>query len=146
MKKCRTCEEIKDYSEFHRKSKQRESYQSDCRKCCVERKKNISMKHRKIVGRWKMLKGCSVCGFKGKHSCQLDLDHVNKADKNPSLDGHSYQPCWSMKRIKQELSKCRVVCKNCHAVKTTLNKDYMPSLANMNQVDREMVAVLSFPA
>ena len=130
MKKCRNCQEVKDYSHFHKTSKVGNRYQSDCRKCCVERKKNISMKHRNIVGRWKMLKGCSVCGFKGKHYCQLDLDHINKTDKHPSLKGHAYEPSWSMKKIKQELSKCRVICKNCHAVKTILNEEHKEEIKN----------------
>ena len=38
-------------------------------------------KHREIVSRWKRLKGCAACGFRGRHGYQLELDHVCRTSK-----------------------------------------------------------------
>jgi hypothetical protein len=71
------------------------------------------------------MKGCQSCGFKAEHYCQLDLDHVVQGTKHKSLRHHSYEPSWSMPRIKAELAKCQVLCKNCHAEKTIESKEHL---------------------
>ena len=124
-KKCRACQTHKDASAFSLKHKGGSRLQSNCRECCVARKKATSNKHRAIVGRWKMMKGCQSCGFKAEHYCQLDLDHVVQGTKHKSLRHHSYEPSWSMPRIKAELAKCQVLCKNCHAEKTIESKEHL---------------------
>lgn len=75
--------------------------------------------NRRLVGRWKMLKGCSHCDFKANHSFQLELDHIvwGVTKKYKGTD-RAFEAYWSKGRIKKELSKCQVLCKNCHALKT----------------------------
>ncbi len=72
-----------------------------------------------------MWKGCSKCDFKAEHPFQLDLDHRDPSTKTNKTNSRAYEPSWNLKRIKEELSKCDVLCKNCHALKTYLNKDYL---------------------
>lgn len=48
---------------------------------------------------------CEVCGFVAKHTCQLDVDHVDGNKTNNSLDN------------------LITLCANCHRLKTQLNKD-----------------------
>ena len=125
MKKFSSCNLNLPLDNFSLYRKGGDKRQGTCRSCSVARKKAISDKHRTIVGRWKMLKGCSVCGFKGQHYCQLDLDHIDPDTKHHSLRGHSYEPAWSFAKIKAELAKCVVICKNCHAEKTVLGLEHM---------------------
>jgi len=75
--------------------------------------------NRKLVGRWKLRKGCSSCDFKARHSFQLELDHIvwGVTKKYKGTD-RAFEAHWSKERIKRELSKCQVLCKNCHALKT----------------------------
>lgn len=54
---------------------------------------------------------CSICGY-NKCLQSLDFHHVNPADKefNPSY----IIMRWSWEKVKKELDKCLLVCKNCH--------------------------------
>lgn len=124
-KKCSSCQVEKEFSAFSKQRSTGTALQSHCRECCVARKKRISDKHRAIVGRWKLRKGCALCGFKAEHYCQLDLDHIDPATKHKTLLHHAYEPAWKLERIKTELAKCLVVCKNCHAKKTITRKEHM---------------------
>jgi hypothetical protein len=56
---------------------------------------------------------CSVhdCGYH-KHPCGLDLHHIDPAEKDSSFRSIR---SWCRERIKKELKKCVLVCKNCHA-------------------------------
>lgn len=65
-----------------------------------------------------MAKGCELCGFQATHHCQLDLDHINPATKTYKGNHKAYDAGWSWKRIEEELAKCTVLCKNCHALRT----------------------------
>jgi hypothetical protein len=96
----------------------------DCKPCCVKRLRDHRQKIRKIVNRWKEIKGCSWCGFKGKHF-QLDLDHIDKTSKANKGNSRAFEPSWSKVRVKVELAKCQVLCKNCHSLKTFSNEDHL---------------------
>ena len=78
-----------------------------------------------LIGRWKMMKGCAHCGYKG-HPSALVLDHVDPATKDRSkrAGGRAYNPLWSRARIKQELAKCQVLCANCSNIRTHEEKHY----------------------
>lgn len=109
--KCIACEENKPTDEYTpRNSKV-------CKTCLTVRNAERRRKTRKLVQRWKMIKGCQRCGFKAECSSQLDLDHNDPKTKSSKESG-AYVSGWSKKRIKEELSKCTVLCKNCHALRT----------------------------
>lgn len=81
--------------------------------------------HRKLIGRWKRRKGCSTCGYK-EHHVALQLDHIDpstKAKWRKQRQALNYK--WSKERIKQELSKCQVLCANCHAIRTFEEEHYL---------------------
>ncbi len=70
-------------------------------------KRNV--KFRKKVKLWF---GCQICGYKD-NPCALQFDHINPSEKKTNIsrmDNHS------MKSLKEEMRKCRVLCANCHAV------------------------------
>ena len=80
-------------------------------------------RHRALVGRWKRIKGCARCGVKPPHYFQLDLDHIVLGTKNNYKGTHrAFEAHWSIEKIKGELSKCQVLCKNCHALKTYMER------------------------
>ena len=77
-----------------------------------------------LISRWKMIKGCAVCGYK-KHPCALVLDHIDPATKDRNgKSKRAYNPLWNKKRIKQELSKCQVLCANCSNIRSYEEKHY----------------------
>jgi 5-methylcytosine-specific restriction endonuclease McrA len=115
---CLTCKVSKPITEFNLRGKNRPGeYQASCKPCCYEvsnkNKRHISS----LVKRWKLRKGCQRCGFKAEHSCQLDIDHIIPKGKNGN-DRQAINTSWSKLRLKEELSKCQVLCANCHRLKT----------------------------
>jgi hypothetical protein len=67
-------------------------------------------KVQRFIRRYKLMKGCVDCGFKGHHVA-LDFDHLKDKKLNVSL-------AKSITQAKEEIRKCEVVCSNCHRVRT----------------------------
>lgn len=62
-------------------------------------------------------KPCTDCGVKYPHYV-MDFDHLPGSVKlcNPSTLAN----CGSLKKLKEEIAKCELVCSNCHRVRTYL--------------------------
>lgn len=118
MRVCRICEQSLPEEMFYKKTGN--SLQVDCKVCAAKRAREYRQTQRDWVGKYKLEKGCEDCGFKAKHPCQLDLDHIEPSTKTYKGSHKSYDAGWSKKRIENELAKCRVLCKNCHALRTQL--------------------------
>ena len=71
-------------------------------------------KHRAYRDAVKMAVGCEDCGY-AEHPTALQFDHIDPAKKEFSI-GRSKGV--SFKRLKDEVAKCRVLCANCHMIKT----------------------------
>ena len=117
MKICLICNEDKPLEAFYNRSGKRAH---EKQACCISCSKEASNKHKRFIGslvkRWKLRKGCSRCNFKAEHSCQLGIDHIiPKIKKN---DRQAINTSWSKERLKIELSKCQILCANCHRIKT----------------------------
>jgi len=76
------------------------------------KKRRISW--RKWIDDYKMERGCQVCGFR-EHPSALDLHHRDSATKEAEV-AMMVKSCWSMERIKAEVSKCDVLCSNHHRI------------------------------
>ena len=72
--------------------------------------------------RYKLLVGCAFCGYK-QHYAALEFDHINPSEKLGTIS-QAYKS-WGMKKIKDEIRKCQVLCANCHRVKTMEKKDHL---------------------
>lgn len=127
MKTCNHCNETLDDSLFNYKSGQpkKSGLQNRCKPCVLKLLKVHRQKMRNLVNRWKCMKGCSECGFKGHHF-QLDLDHVDPSSKY-AQNHRAYEPNWKKERIKKELAKCVILCANCHRLKTFMNNEHVYS-------------------
>lgn len=58
--------------------------------------------------------GCAVCGYNA-HASALDFHHF----KGEKFMGVTRMLTYARERIIEEISKCVVLCKNCHAIVTT---------------------------
>lgn len=67
------------------------------------------------INDYKMQHGCEVCGYR-KDPVALDLDHKNPADKVDDISNLVRYAPWL--ELLAELAKCRVLCANCHRIKT----------------------------
>ena len=79
-------------------------------------------KGKRILDRYKILKGCKVCGYK-IHAAALELNHRNPKEKKFHLSTEA--SCITLSRnakckirYKKELAKCDVLCANCHRIHT----------------------------
>jgi transposase len=83
---------------------------SDCKKC----------RNRLQIARFQRYKkkavahkggSCEICGY-NRCMAALDFHHKDPAKKDPNW---RLMRNWTFERIKDELEKCLLVCRNCHA-------------------------------
>ena len=81
-----------------------------------EWRRNHRRRLRGLLARFKTRKGCADCGY-NKHPAALDFDH--RDPKTKAIAIANLVACSpSMDRLRKELSKCDVVCANCHRIRT----------------------------
>jgi hypothetical protein len=127
MKKvCYNCKEEKDISEFHKNPKKKDGVNSTCKDCRriyhkehYENNKTEYLsnhKRRKIVHRtwlddYKKALVCEICNE--DRWWVLDFHHIDPKHKDIAV-GTAVNKGWSIERIKNEISKCKILCSNCH--------------------------------
>lgn len=57
---------------------------------------------------------CERCGE--DHPAVLEFHHSDRTQKDLAVSHAVYTYGWSIERIKEEIAKCEVLCKNCHAI------------------------------
>lgn len=111
MKKCTKCKQEKSLSEFYRKSARTD--RTYCKRCFMDTIVERRVKRKLWAITYKGGK-CENCGY-NEHPEVLDFDHIDRSQKK-------YRPAqvlkYSMKKIKEELDNCRLLCANCHRLKT----------------------------
>ena len=126
---CNICSETKDCSLFPRNRTRKNGYANRCKACQKSysdksnkkasnklKRKQERAKKQAFINRVKTWRGCSICGYKA-HAVAIDFDHLDPSDKRGS--GYSALcSSWSIKRIKEEMRKCRILCSNCHRCST----------------------------
>ena len=124
MKKlCTKCKTEKDVSEFYKRSAAKDGLHCHCKDCVNQYdkqrdKSKLARKNRKCRNNkkewFRELKStlkCSMCSE--DHPATLDFHHkdANSKDKDVSfLAARSY----SKQRVLEEISKCIILCANCH--------------------------------
>lgn len=83
---------------------------SECQKCRKEWASRRCRRNKKLAVEYKGGK-CIRCGY-NKCQAALDFHHRDSSEKNPKW---ASMRTVSIKRLKKELDKCDLVCRNCHA-------------------------------
>ena len=82
---------------------------SHCKSCgktrTLEQQRSLKLKAIKYKGGC-----CEMCGY-NKYFGSLDFHHIDPSKKD---FGISKGRCYNFEKIKIELDKCKLVCKNCH--------------------------------
>ena len=125
MKKCSKCNNEKNLDSF---SKKRNGYSSYCKECNKQYQKEHYNKNKKYYNEKRYSysqeslqyiydylnnKSCIICGE--SRIATLQFDHIDRKDKLFNLSEAKYK---SIKTIKKEIQKCRILCANCHLVHT----------------------------
>ena len=100
------------HNEWYHKNKERLKHGRQVRHQVEYRKRKQFIKEAKLeVGR------CVVCNLAcGEHNhVAFDWDHIDPSTKSFGLGDTRSQ---TFIKIAEEIAKCRLVCKNCHAVET----------------------------
>jgi|TARA_R110002096_G_scaffold124953_1_gene270028 5-methylcytosine-specific restriction endonuclease McrA len=88
----------------------------------IRKKKHLKFMQ-KILRRYKVFKGCLICGY-NKHHSALEFDHINRAIKIANIS-EIVKKNYAFRRVKHEVRKCNVLCSNCHRIKTFENKEWL---------------------
>lgn len=125
MKLCTKCNLVKDITEFSKNKCKPDGLQTWCKSCkCQIDKQNYKknpVKHKRLVSEqraklkqeisnYKTKHGCYYCGE--KHPACLDFHHLNPETKIKKVSEFAHQGC--SHAVWEEISKCRIVCANCH--------------------------------
>ena len=86
-----------------------------CDDACSKRAKYLrNRKYQKkmveLIQRIKLSVGCQFCGYDKCAYC-LDLHHINENDKTINFADLRFT---SIPKLKSEIEKCVVLCRNCH--------------------------------
>lgn len=76
--------------------------------------------YRGRTNRHKVAAGCMDCGY-SDHPAALQFDHKPGTDKADSI-GAMVSRGLRWETIESEMSKCEVVCANCHAIRTAARR------------------------
>ena len=133
MKYCSSCKEHKPLSEFNKNKKKKDGLQTTCRSCNATRSKEYYLDNRdhhravikertdrqRIENRNFVLEHlknhpCVDCG--NKDFRVLDFDHVRGIKANNI--NYLISTAYTVQVIADEIEKCEVRCKNCHAIVT----------------------------
>ena len=103
---CRECENLA-HKRFYNNNKEKRLFSSQLRR---EKQKEFldSLKN----------KPCTDCGLTFPPCC-MDFDH---RDPTTKIKGVSQMVCFKLERLMEEISKCDLVCSNCHRIRTDKRK------------------------
>lgn len=79
-----------------------------------KRRKWKVSRRRHWLNRYKLIKGCGRCGY-NENGAALHFDHIDPSKK---VDQVSRMLKGNRRNLIEEVRKCRILCANCHAVKT----------------------------
>lgn len=127
MKRCSRCKFEKTFEEFSKSICRKDGYQRECKKCRKIISQNQYLKNKeyyitksviakKLYKDWwfefKSKLNCEECG-ENKH-WRLCFHHLDPLEKDTEVSQLISQGK-SKQRVLKEISKCKVLCHNCHA-------------------------------
>ena len=75
------------------------------------------------LNKYKTTKGCEECGY-NEHGVAIDFDHIDPSQKKFNIS-HRLAAATLMSLF-DEIRKCRLLCANCHRIKTYKEKQFDP--------------------
>ncbi len=129
-KKCNTCGITKDVSCFSRKSKNKDKLQTKCKECqneyhkehylqnrtkYLQKAKNRTQELREWFAKHKESLKCARCPE--SHPACLQFHHRDPSQKDGNVSTFVTRDHKGKLAILNEISKCEVLCANCHAKK-----------------------------
>ena len=134
LKKCNTCGEFKELKDFSKSKRYKDGYTNKCNLCKqeydreyyksrysnkgnVERRRTLKKQNRDRNARY-------IYAYLQKHPCEvcgetdpvvLEFDHLDDSGKRFNISDSKER---SLDSIKVEITKCRVLCANCHRRRT----------------------------
>ncbi len=124
-KKCSKCRRSKLINQYSKNKSQEDGYQRSCKKCLAKEQSKSYRKHKKKyikreraykknkklkIEIYKEERGCKKCGLK-EHYC-LTFHHLDPEQKKFNIS-NTYGAV-SAETLMEEISKCIVLCFNCH--------------------------------
>jgi len=108
---CRYCHKDKPATEFEvaRKHKGKVYRRRKCKRCKQNTQNLRRRRNREWLTEYKKKSKCNRCG-NTDYRC-LVFHHTSSKDY-----AVSNLVCWSIDRLKEEISKCKVLCMNCHGI------------------------------
>lgn len=137
MKQCSKCGSLKSFKNFYKRKTglRAGEYYEKCSECYKSRGRNYYHKNRirqldlakkrklrYIEERKKFLEGikakpCLDCG-KEYPMWIMDFDHRDGQSKIASISFLAFRKMVNLKKLKEEIKKCDLVCSNCHRQRT----------------------------
>ena len=95
------------------------AYRTDNALELARKHKEMRQKRNDYINKVKLEKGCAQCGYNA-HPAALDFNHIHPEEKLFSISG-SYR---SLEETAKEITKCEVLCANCHRIHSQENGHY----------------------
>lgn len=117
MRKCKRCGKAKPLKNFASAGvvNGKKYYRHLCVPCYSESKQPRKDELRETYLEIKKSSRCEECG--NDDFRVLDFDHIDRETKSFNV-GDGMRRGYSLDKIKNEMAKCRVLCANCHRIKT----------------------------
>ena len=124
-KQCSRCKEAKLTSDFCKNKNMSDGYQSACKSCMnvsytISRKKKSDhynqVKRKRVLSNaqkvrdWKQDRGCTKC--RETDPACLEFHHLDPSIKEVAIS--NVVGYWGNERLHKEISKCVILCSNCH--------------------------------
>lgn len=127
MKCCSKCKQLKELSEFYKNKTKKDGYSGLCRLCHKQLNNSSYKKNSKyyVIKTFKRREQCKqfLKEYKSNKPCKdcnntfppyvMDFDHIKEKTKDVSSLVY-----YSIAKLKKEISKCELVCANCHRIRT----------------------------
>ena len=133
-KHCKKCNKILNVESFNKNSKKKDGLQTQCRDCQNSNNRNHyarnkevyksnsrkwKFERKKVFYTWLKTKQCVDCGISDIRV--LEFDHVRgkkSFDISRKISGLLFE------ELKKEISKCDIVCSNCHKIRTAERENW----------------------
>lgn len=114
-KTCPNCQIEKPMGDFGLRSANSHLYKSWCKLCEAEKRREAVRNKTAKLQAYKMDRGCVDCGY-NKWPGALQFDHLPQFTKSFNIGTSAGSKTWE--QLLEEISKCEIVCANCHAERT----------------------------